>query len=374
MGPALPPVPSARGGDSLVRQAIALPAGEAEANNMLVGWKPKSDDTSVASVRFRCLTPLNELKRTGFGVELYSPEKDAAGAYSAVIFSKLYGQRDQQTAASLRRRGVKTILDVCDNHFYNPFDLPDYRRAAIDLRQMARLVDRVVCCSQHLAGVVAKESGLDLAPLIVGDAVEAMTLPPDSRDPFVPPAGDPFRIVWFGSHGSPNAPSGMEDLLLISKHLEKAAKVRACELVVISNKQQKFEALKSTLPIPSRYVEWADGALMTEFSRANLVVVPVNSNPFTKCKSNNRVATALWYGLPTIADRVPAYDDLAEFAVIGDWEFGFEQAIATSREMQVRTAAGASYVRAHFGNRQIAAEWRRAIKIVHSQSAKGQLE
>jgi len=345
-------------------------AKAAEVISMLVGWKPKSEDTNVASVRFRCLTPLKELKRTGFGVELYSPENDAAGAYSAVIFSKLYGIRDQQIAASLMRRGVKTILDVCDNHFYNPSDLPDYRQAALDLRQMARAVDCVVCCSPHLGGIVAKEAGLGLAPLIVGDAVEVMKLPVSASDPFAPAAGEPFRIVWFGSHGSPNAPSGMEDLLRISKHLERAAKTRACELVVISNKLEKFETLKSKLPVPSRYVEWADNALMREFARANLVVVPVNPNPFTKCKSNNRVATSLWHGIPTIADRIPAYDDLAEFAVIDDWEFGFEHALGASREMRLRTTAGANYVRMNFGNRSIAAEWRRAIKAVHSQTAK----
>lgn len=337
---------------------------------MLVGWKPKSDDHNVASVRFRCLTPLNELKRSGFAVELYSPERDASGAYSAVIFSKLYGIRDQQTAASLARRGIKTILDVCDNHFYNPMDLPEYRQAALDLRQMARIVDRVICCSPHLGGIVAKEAGLGLAPLIVGDAVEVMKLPVDARDPFSPSVNDPFRIVWFGSHGSPNAPSGMEDLLRIGKHLERAAKSRECELVVISNNLEKFELLRPKLPLPARYVAWDDKALMTEFGHANLVVVPVSPNPFTKCKSNNRVATALWHGLPTLADRIPAYDELSDFAVLDDWELGFKHALAFSQEMRMRTAAGTSYVRANFGNRPIAAEWRRAIKAVHTQGTK----
>lgn len=337
---------------------------------MLAGWKPKSEDTGVASVRFRCLTPMRELKRTGLEIELYSPERDAAGAYSLVIFSKLYGASDQQIAASLAARGVKTILDVCDNHFYNPFNLPEYHRAALDLRQMARMVDRVVCCSPHLGGVVAREVGLALPPLIVGDAVEVMSLPIDARDPFSPHLDEPFRIVWFGSHGSPNAPSGMEDLVRIAKHLEKAAKSRESELVVISNNQEKFASLQQRLPITSRYVEWGEGALMTEFGRANLVVVPVSPNPFTKCKSNNRIATALWHGIPTVADRIPAYDELSEFVFLDDWESGMEHALAGSRDIRLRTAAGVSYVRANFGNRNIAAEWRKAIKTVQSQTRK----
>jgi hypothetical protein len=337
---------------------------------MLVGWKPKSHDANIASVRFRCLAPLQELQRQSFGIELYSADKDAAGAYSAVIFSKLYGAADQQIAASLATRGVRTILDVSDNHFYNPFDLPEYRQAGSDMRLMASLVDRVVCCSTHLAGVLTHEASLKSAPLVVGDAVETMRLPPAAADPFVPAAGQPFRIVWFGSHGSPNAPSGMEDVLRINRQLAHAAQTRTCELVVVSNKRSKFDALRDRLPIPSSYLEWSDTALMEAFAGANLVVVPVTPNPFTKCKSNNRVATALWHGIPTLADRIPAYDELSEFAVLDDWDFGFEHALGGSREMRLRTAAGATYVRTHFNNRNIAAEWRRAIKTVMAQTRK----
>lgn len=337
---------------------------------MLVGWKPKSHDANIASVRFRCLAPLQELQRQSFPVELYSPEKDAEGAYSAVIFSKLYGAADQQAVVRLGTRGVKTILDVSDNHFYNPFDLPEYRQAGSDMRQMARLVDRVVCCSGHLAGILARETGLNLAPLVVGDAVESMHLPIDALDPFASRPDQTFRIVWFGSHGSPNAPSGMEDILRINKQLAYAAQTRACELVIVSNKRSKFDALLGRLPIPARYIEWSDAALMEAFAAANLVVVPVTPNPFTKCKSNNRVATALWHGIPTIADRIPAYDELSEYAVLDDWDLGFRHALSGSREMRLRTSAGASYVRENFNNRNIAGEWRKAIKTVMSQTPK----
>lgn len=333
----------------------------------VVGWKPKSDDSKVASVRFRCLSPLAEMQRTGFGVELYSQDRADAGAYSAVIFSKLYGAADRQIAKSLMRDGVRTLLDVSDNHFYNPSDLPLYRQAAAELREMAGLVDRVIACSAHLAGIIAKEASLALPPIVVGDAVEAMRLPLNARDPFLAAPGEPFRIIWFGSHGSPNAPGGMEDILRIVPHLERAQSTRPCELVVISNNTEKFANLKGKLPLSARYVEWSDNALMTEFARANLVVVPVTPNPFTKCKSNNRVATALWHGLPVIADRIPAYDEFAEFAFIGTWEDGFAHAMAASRDARLRTASGSAYVRSHLSIRQIAGDWRKAIKTVLAQ-------
>ena len=330
----------------------------------LVGWKPKSNSRDVASVRFRCLSPMAELQRTGFDVELYSEEAAAADRYAAVIFSKLYSPADQKLAAELNARGVRTILDLSDNHFYNPSNLPEYVTAASNMRAMCGLVDRVICCSAYLGQIVAQEVKLPRPPLVVGDAVEAMVLPLDARLPFSSRGGDPFCILWFGSHGSPNAPAGMEDILRIRKQLEAAHEKVKCELIVLSNNAEKYQALAPKIGIPSSYVEWSGDALMTTMARTHLVVVPVSVNPFTKCKSNNRAATALWHGIPVIADRIPAYEDLRSFMFLDDWDAGFAHALAGSREIQMRTEAGTVSVRQDFNISVIAAEWRRAIKTV----------
>lgn len=334
-----------------------------------VGWKPKSNSRDVASVRFRCLSPMEELQRTGFDVELYSGTPEALARYSAVIFSKLYSDADQKLVVELRASGIKTILDLSDNHFYNPLGLPEYVAAARNMRAMCELVDRVICCSGHLAQIVAQEARLRRQPLVVGDAIENMMLPLEASSPFSD-AGQQgiFRILWFGSHGSPNAPAGMEDILRIRAHLAAVHFKRPCELLVLSNNAAKYAALEPRIGIPSKYMEWGDGALMTALGQAHLVVIPVSVNPFTKCKSNNRAATALWHGVPVIADRIPAYEELRSFVFLDDWELGLAHALARSRETQMRTAAGSAYVRQNFNISMIAAEWRRAIKMVLAET------
>jgi hypothetical protein len=324
----------------------------------LAGWKPKYDDPHVASVRFRCLTPLNELRRISFPIELYQPDRP----YSVVIFSKLYDAANRALAAHLRAKGTCTILDLSDNHFYNPAGLAAYQRAAADIREMAQLVHRVVCCSAHLATVIQQNVDLKHAPVVVGDAVEEFDMPLTAPSPFAAAQGQPFRILWFGSHGSPNAPAGLEDLLRVQRHLAHAERTRRTELVVVSNNAEKFASVRDKLAVPARYVEWSEDAFPKELSRANLVVIPITPNPFTKCKSNNRLATALWYGIPAIADRIPAYDDLAPFCFLDDWEKGMAHALAHSRDLQVRTLAGSCYVRAQYNTRRIADDWRRIIK------------
>jgi hypothetical protein len=109
---------------------------------------------------------------------------------------------------------------------------------------------------------------------------------------------------------------------------------------------------------------------MEELARANLIVIPITPNPFTKCKTNNRLATALWYGIPTLSDRIPAYDDLREFAFLGAWDEGFDHALSFSRESRIRTEAGAAFVRSNFNTLNNAADWRRAFKLTLDRAPK----
>jgi len=335
---------------------------------MLIGWKPKSEDPAVASVRFRCLTPLQDLQRQGFPVELYRPER--ASQYDLVVFSKLYARAEQELARELKAGGATLALDLSDNHLYNPRGLGQYETAAADLRAMSKIVDQLICCSSALAGYMSAELKPSAAPIVVGDAVEGHVLPADAASPFEPGPDGKFRIVWFGSHGSPNAEAGMTDLLRLRGRLEHASRIRDCELVVLSNSQDLYDELAPQLPIPSRYRDWNEASFMEELARANLIVIPITPNPFTKCKTNNRLATALWYRIPTLSDRIPAYDDLREFAFLGAWDEGFDHALSFSRESRIRTEAGAAFVRSNFNTLNNAADWRRAFKLTLDRAPK----
>ncbi len=39
-----------------------------------IGWKPKSSDRTVATVRYRCLIPLEALRQKHFNVTLFREE------------------------------------------------------------------------------------------------------------------------------------------------------------------------------------------------------------------------------------------------------------------------------------------------------------
>ena len=117
-----------------------------------IAWKPFFDDINVASARLRAFVPCRYMKEAGWRCELFDPKN--VDAYELVIFQKAYDEESIALAASLQARQVKTVFDLCDNHFYNPGDLPELRERAERLRRMISAVDAVSVSTPELAKLI----------------------------------------------------------------------------------------------------------------------------------------------------------------------------------------------------------------------------
>src|SRR5262245_15291349 len=215
---------------------------------MKIGWKSRTVDATVASFRYRVLKPIEALQRRGHSVELFAD--DRMPEYDLVIFSKSYALHEQKLAQQLRDVGKTVVLDLCDNHFYNPNALASYEIARRDLIEMLALTDLVICSTPALARVVMREAGMAKLPKVVGDIFEKPAGSAPSGRSALP------RLLWFGFHGSPNAPAGLADILNVSDELVRAHAHTPFELVVVSNNRAKFDTLIAPLSFATRYVEW----------------------------------------------------------------------------------------------------------------------
>lgn len=324
----------------------------------MIGWHPQATNPNLASFRYRCLNPLTELRSQGFPVELYDAGRDSE--YDAVIFSKCYGIQDQKLAETLKNRGSTVILDLCDNHFYNPFDLPAYRDARKNLLEMITLADVLICSTETLADEVVREGGLTQRPYVVGDAIEEFPVADRDIDQNL------IFLVWFGMHGSPNAPSGMLDILRLEPLLGELSQEAPLEVVVASNNREKFDAHLATLAFPTRYVEWSSNNFPKLLAMASAVIIPISANRFTACKTNNRLATALYAGVPVVADCIPSYRELGQFCYLDQWETGLNAVLSRASEPWQRAARGQQFVRQHYVISQIAGRWAAVLNEIMS--------
>ena len=330
---------------------------------MTLAFKPRAADPLVASYRYRVLEPIAFLCARGHAVELYDEARFAA--YGAVVFSKAYGADDQALARRLRDAGKRVLLDLCDDHFFNPEGLPRYQKARQDLLAMIALADAVVCSTPVLAGSVRREAGLDAAPAVAPDVFEqaAVQVGPPS------PTGEPAHLLWFGRHGSPNAPAGISDLLLIRDALAAAHARRPFELVVCSDSRERFDAVLADFPVPTRFVPWTPASFAAELAGADAVVIPLSDNPFVAAKTHNRLTLALSAGAPVVADRLASYLEFAPFCHLGDWEGGLEEVLLRPEAARARAAAAAPYLQAHWSAAAVAPQWEAALGLEPGRGA-----
>lgn len=321
---------------------------------MVIAFKAAVHDPKIASFRYRVEVPVAALRARGHAVEIFDPAR--AERYDMLVFSKSYRRPDQDLARAVKARGGGVALDLCDNHFYNPYDLPRYRQAREDLLAMIALADRVIVSTPALGAVVRLEAGLKSEPLVVGDIAE-----------HVVPTGTRGRgagtLLWFGSHGSPNAPSGITDLLGIAPHLREAHGRTPFELVVASNDREKFDKLAPQLGVPSRYVEWTHARFGQLLGEADAVLLPLSDNPFVACKTHNRITTALWAGVPVVADPLESYREFAPFAWIGDWAAGLRTVLEAPDEARARAAPARRYIDRHWSIEALVPRWEESLGL-----------
>jgi len=302
-------------------------------------------------------------------VELFDP--GCSADYSVVVYSKVYDQAVQVEARHLRATGTRIVLDLCDNHFYNPRHLAILRNAATQLRRMLDETDELVASTDAMAQVLRDEVG-DAKPItVIGDAVEttiegvrtarwerwwarrrlralARWLGTDSKT---------TRLVWFGSHGGPSGDHGMGDLEILRSPLEQLHQEHPVSLTVISNSAAKFDRLMRPWKVPTRYLEWSADTFLDALRLHSIALIPVRENPFTRCKTNNRLVTAFAAGLAVVASGIPSYRPFEACCVLDDWLTGLRGYIFDPAARQRAVAAGQTLVQCEWTLPRIADRW-----------------
>lgn len=313
-------------------------------------------------MRLRGLLPSAHLRRAGYPVAIVRP--DDKRTFDCVVFQKAYSKRDLALARRLADRGAKVIFDLCDNHFYNPAADPAVAQRAERLRQMVDLCSAVTTPSPELAATVAPK------PTFLVD--DALDVPLDSRWARVravaaarrPGAGRRVGLVWFGNSGSENPPFGLVHLAEVIPELEELHRRTPIALGVITNSRQAFDRHIAGAPFPTECVEWRRRSFARKFQPHDVCILPVGLNPFTTCKSNNRLVMSLMLGVPVVATELPSYSPFKPWVLFGDWAESIET-YAQDRALAARHVRGAQdFVRATFTPAHVVEQWSRAFAAV----------
>jgi glycosyltransferase involved in cell wall biosynthesis len=331
-----------------------------------IGWIPTSSDLRVPSARLRCALPARYLRKAGWSSQFFTEGR--ADQYDIVVFQKRYDEAALELAERLRERGTQTVFDLCDNHFFNPDGRPALAERVKRLQRMLELADAVSVSTPTLAGLVSVR-----APVVIDDALDTfrIALLTRARKWLQAHLGErgPLQLVWFGSAGTESPPFGLAHLPRILPALEDINGHRPLRLTVISNSRTAYERATEPASFPTRYVEWTPTSFARIFPTHDVCVIPIETNPFTSCKTANRVALSLRLGVPVIADRIPSFNEFSPFVQLGSWRESLERYASDPALRAAQAEEGRRYVEATYTPERVVAQWSSLFRELQAKKA-----
>lgn len=311
----------------------------------VIAFKPAAPTPTLASARLRCYKPAEYLNAAGWDVRPFDPAR--MNEYRAVVFQKAYTDEDLQIVAHLRGLGVRTAFDLCDNHFV----FADGR--ADRLRRMLAAVDAVSVATPELGKLVGRPAS------VIDDALDEA---PENwwaefRRRWPRRQRNPLRLIWYGNAGLADPPFGLVDLARIIPDIAAVHARQPVSLTVVSNSRETFDRLIGRPAFPVEYREWDTVAFPRLFRRHDVCLIPVTVNPFTVCKTVNRLALSLLLGLPAIADPIPSYEELRPFALFDDWRESLARYAADASLRRSHVKAGRAFLRAKYTRGRVVNQW-----------------
>jgi len=290
-------------------------------------------DTRLASVRYRALLPACALEDGAYRTNVCSNAVPTQIRPRVAIAVKPLQAAEAAWVSDMRACGVPTVVDLCDNIF-----VKGYGGTSSGIADRFRATIRnglVTVPTEALRNVIQENTGI--APemvKVVPDIVEnaellrrqwrmvggrrAPMLGAQIVDRVAPwlrrgvralGVGRPV-LFWFGNHGGSYARFGLDDLMLWEDALRDASALGA-QLWVVSNNRQRFEAMRNSLPIHTRYFEWSPSRVDALLGFADVCLVPNSMDAFSRSKSPNRALKALAAGVPVVATPTPAMQEFA---------------------------------------------------------------
>ena len=276
-------------------------------------------ENAGARIRYgRVSRPLREL---GHAMELvviseFSPE---TANYDVIILSKCHDAHALLIAQAYASRGGTVGVDLFDDYFsqYADSRMVRFRRW---LAELAPWLDFVLCSTATMAAVAG--SYCEDVPVIQLNDPAPFEFDPGLADRLAQKIseareGRRLQLCWFGIGDNPHFPVGLSDVAAFSDRLAELGRLSdyTIELQILTNARAldaKRLALVASLPIPVTVSEWSEDAEAQLLQQSFACFLPVNAQPFSIAKSQNRVVTALAAGCQVISEGFPLYEPFAE--------------------------------------------------------------
>jgi len=268
---------------------------------------PTGPTSDLASARYRAIIPAAELVSLGHKVHLHSAREWTKEILDfdcdVMVVSKSLDRANEALAAEVKARGVKLVVDMCDNIF-------DDWKYGEHFRAMVELADVVTCSTEAMAEAIKVRMGRE--SFVINEPVEG----PRGAPRFAPRLPG-IKMLWFGNLRSLDCVRERID------QLAEACEVHPLELVLctlsVPEVKQLVAELASLNPsrLTTRLVRWSPEATWSALDECDLVWIPSAAGDFHRTKSPNRLVETLWAGRVALVDPIPSHAPFEAFVPMG---------------------------------------------------------
>lgn len=317
--------------------------------------------SDMASTRYRVLTPAKSLQAYGWQSDIIIEyESKSLGGWGKtipqpgdlLIISKVFTEHALSLAFDAKKRGVKVLLDMCDNHLNHP-KLGGIQKSLIEM------ADHIVTSTQPLKE--ALENIGKQADAVISDPVEFKR----GEIKFEP--SKVLELVWFGH------PVNIDTLADITPKLAILAQTLPLHLKVVTKLPNGQPDLDKIIPanLCATYIPWSVSATEEAIKNSDIVIIPTVQNDFKNAKSPNRLLEPLWAGRMVVAGPLPAYLHFADSAWVGkDIVEGIQWCLANPQEVKARIAQGQADIEKYFTAMAIGQQWQDVLtKAINKPSS-----
>lgn len=226
--------------------------------------------------------------------------------------------------SSLRKKGVKVVLDYTDHHFQSKTIVGDF------YREIKKYVDIIVVPSNLMK--IHLMNYWDGSIYVIPEPIEVSLMPPKKYDG--------KRMLWFG-HSS--------NLIYLYKAMLEELTVNApSEILILTNALLKSDLISAAEKIKNKVsikvYKWSIEKMVEVSPFVDYLFIPSDLNDIRKNgASPGRLLTGLALGLPVIATPLDSYCEFRNyFSIIGSQDareimekssLGFDQVLTAQRDV-----------------------------------------
>ncbi len=316
--------------------------------------------SQLASARYRVLIPAAELVNRGMQIQVFNTQtivKDVPEDIlkcDQLIFSKSFTPVNEFIAKEGKARGIRIVVDLCDNHFVSEPGLRAH------LLAMCALADVIVCSTPAMAEALMEHTGR--AGTIISDPYEGQY-----QEPRFSPK-ESWNLCWFGH--TINVPSLLNQLVSLEdlnkkNELGKNPVLRIVTGVVEELKDAINRYNQSGTKWKLDLIPWSLQATWDTLKESDLVLITTEGNAgFRAVKSPNRVVEPLWAGRMVVANPIPAYQEFKDSAILSETLLeGIRKVIAMQpKAVEERIRLGQETIERNHSPTFIGAQWHQVLK------------